>query len=78
MARQTVYIVQPYVGARGRLVEGVLREYGDEGRARQAGAALSAKRAGVLVLAVSCEPDFDQWDEPRVLAAYGETPRRVA
>lgn len=76
MARQTVYVVQPYVGE--RLVPGRPVEFGDCGEALRAGEALSTRRAGVIVAAVSCEPDFDQWDEPRVLAAYGTTPRRVA
>ncbi len=76
MARQTVYIVQPYVGA--RLVPGRLEEFGDRTEALRVGEALSARRAGVIVAAVNCEPDFGQWDEPRVLATYGRTPKRAA
>lgn len=78
MTRRTVYCVQPYAGASGRLIQCGLREFGDELAARREGETLSARRAGVLVFAVSGEPDFGTWEEPRILAAYGSTPMRVS
>ncbi len=72
---QTIYCVQTY-RRQGRQMEAAqLRQFADEAAAMSAGAALASRAAGVIVYALTGEPEADFWDEPRVLSQYGDTPR---
>lgn len=74
MSGTTIYCVQTYWKDRRRLNMGDLRQFKDEETARSSGERASRRQDGVVVYAMSGDPDMDFWDEPRVLAAYGETP----
>lgn len=74
MTVRTVYCVQSYGGAPGHLVAGKLRQFGTSTEALEMGKELSARAPGVLVFEVSGEPDFDSWEEPKILARHGRLP----
>lgn len=74
MPDTTVYCVQTYWRDRRRLNMGDLRQFMKEDEARSAGERSALRQDGVIVYALTGEPEFDYWGEPRVLATYGETP----
>lgn len=74
MAEITIYCVQTYWKDRRRLNSGDLRQFKDEPKARAHAERMSVRQDGVLLYALEGDPDMDFWDEPRVIAAYGETP----
>lgn len=75
---QTIYCVQAY-RRQGRQIEtGQLRQFADEAAARSAGEAIARRAAGVVVYAITGEPEADFWDEPRVLSQHGDLPMREA
>ncbi len=74
MAQTTIYCVQTYWKDRLRLNMGGLRQFTDERKARYHAERASLREDGVILYAVRGEPEFDHWEDPRVLAAYGETP----
>jgi hypothetical protein len=78
MAKETTYWVQPFrrAGA-ARLARGDLRRYETEARARRAGAAAARRLGGAVVFAVSGDPEFEHWEQPRHIASLGETPSVV-
>lgn len=74
MPRTTIYCVQTYWKDRLRLNMGGLRQFRKEIEARASGERASRRHDGVIVYALSGDPECEFWEEPRVLAAYGETP----
>lgn len=70
----TIYCVQAYWRDGRKLAQGVYREFDKEADARRAGEKAYANHAGVIVYAKEGEPEFDVWREPRLVAAFGETP----
>ncbi|MBD3817897.1 MAG: hypothetical protein IE912_03145 [Brevundimonas diminuta] len=71
---QTIYCVQTY-RRQGRQVEaGQLRQFAEETAAVNAGNALAPRVAGVVVYALTGEPEADFWDEPKLLFSHGATP----
>lgn len=74
MVMRTVYCVQPYRGSPGRFEPGVLHQFGTSAEALTVAAKMQASARGLLVFEVRGEPDFDFWEEPEVLAVYGDVP----
>lgn len=74
MSEITIYCVQTYWKDRRRLNMGDLRQFKDEGMARSSADRASKRQDGVVLYAITGDPDVDFWDEPVVLAAHGETP----
>ncbi|SPU44802.1 Uncharacterised protein [Brevundimonas diminuta] len=71
---QTIYRVQTYRRQGRRLEAGQMHQFADEAAARAAGISLSGKAAGVVVYAISGEPEADFWDEPMLLSRHGVAP----
>jgi hypothetical protein len=70
----TVYCVQSFWRDRHKLSAGRLRQYRDRDVALTAARALRVRDAGVVVFSVRGNPEADYWEEPRLLATFGETP----
>ena len=70
----TVYCVQSFWRDRRKLAAGRLRQFKNEADARMAGESASRRDAGVIVFAITGNPEADYWDEPRLLASYGDVP----
>lgn len=75
MALRTVFCVQTFSKKGRALATGPLRQYGSGAEALQKGEDLQSRNAGVLVYSVEGDPAFDYWDEPKVLASYGQVPQ---
>jgi hypothetical protein len=71
---QTIYCVQTYRRQGRQLEAGQLRQFADEATARTVGITLAGRAAGVVVYAISGEPETDFWDEPRLLSRHGDAP----
>lgn len=70
----TLYCVQTYWDARSKLAVGVLKECVTEEKALALGRRLARRHTGVVVFAVTGNPEADYWAEPLILAAHGRTP----
>lgn len=71
---QTIFCVQTYWRQGRRMEAGQLRQFAQEADARSVGKSLSGRMPGVLVYAITGEPEADFWDDPRVIARYGDAP----
>ena len=71
---QSIYCVQTYWRQGRRMEPGQLRQFAGEADARQVGKSLAVRMPGVLVYAITGEPEADFWDEPRLIARYGDAP----
>jgi hypothetical protein len=78
MADVTVFCVQTYCRASGRLELGALRQFTSAVQAEDAASALRPLVAGVVIYEVTGDPEFDNWGEPELFAAFGEVPRLAA
>jgi len=71
----TVYCVQAYWRDREKLARGRFRQFAKEEAAIGAGKAAAIRNAGVVVFSVSGHPEADYWEEPVVIATFGDVPR---
>ena len=74
----TIYCVETFWKSAKRWERAQLRQFGDESEARQTGKALSARMPGVLVYSVTGEPSADYWEDPAIIARYGDVPAEAA
>lgn len=75
MARTTVYCVQPFWRAGPtKLARGDLRQFMKEDQARRAGEAAARRMGGAIVYSVTGEPDYEQWDAPKLVVSIGQVP----
>ena len=74
MARKTIYCAQAFWRRDGRLWAGAVHEFLNAERALAGGEILALGATGAAVFSLTGEPDVDYWDEPVVLATFGETP----
>lgn len=74
MAAKTIYCAQPFWVRGGRYVAGQPLQFMTEERAREGAQALLTGSAGVAVFSVTGHPDIDLWDEPVMLATFGDVP----
>ena len=75
MARVTIFCVQPFWRAGpNKLAHGELRQFDREPAALRAGEATARRVGGALVYSVEGDPEFQQWEKPRLLASHGEVP----
>ena len=74
MARKTIYCAQAFWRPRGRLEGGQVHQFLDEGRALEGGEILAKSAPGAAVFSLTGEPDVDYWEEPKLLATWGDVP----
>lgn len=78
MAQVTYFVVLPFTRAkRGQLVEGQPLTAQSAEQARRMAERLSRQHDGVVAFSRSGDPDFGDWDDAVVLAAYGAVPPDV-
>lgn len=75
MARKTIYCAQAFWRRGGRLVGGEVRQFLNEDRARAGADILLTGADGVAVFSLEGHPDENLWDEPKMIALLGDTPR---
>lgn len=73
--RKTVYIAQAFHWIDGQLVPGEFFQYARPERAAAAGERLAGSAPGVAVFSLDGHPDTDAWEDPVILARYGDAPR---
>lgn len=78
MARKTIYCAQPFWRRQGRLEAGVVHEFHTSDRAMTGGEILAGSADGVAVFSLTGEPDVDYWDEPVMIAVFGDAPEAAA
>lgn len=74
MARKTIYCAQGFWRVRGRLEGGQVHQFLDEPRALEGGEIIARSAHGVAVFSLTGEPDVDFWEEPRMIATFGDVP----
>lgn len=68
------YIAQPVVRIGERLECGTARAFASAVDAEAVGAQLARHAVGVIVYELWGDPENEVWEEPEVLAVYGEVP----
>jgi len=74
MATKTIYCAQPFWRRPTGLYGGTVHQFMTEERALAGGEALFTGAHGVAVFSVEGYPDIDLWEEPKVIATFGEAP----
>jgi hypothetical protein len=74
MARKTIYCAQAFWRRGGRLQGGQIHQFLNAERAMEGGEILAAGADGAAVFSLTGEPDVDYWDEPVLLATFGNAP----
>jgi len=75
MARQTVFVVQPFIrDDRGRLVPDRPVTARDENDARLRAVSLKDKRAGVVAFSRTGDIETGEYDDAVIIAKYGAVP----
>lgn len=74
MSEKTLFFVQPYLVKRHKLVASGALTFRDHAEALEAGAAMAARRAGVVVMAQSYDPVCRIMTRPKVLRIHGKVP----
>ena len=74
MATKTIYCAQAFWRREGQLRGGQVHQFLNEERARLGGEALFTGAAGVAVFSVEGDPATDLWEEPRLIASWGDVP----
>lgn len=76
MIRKTIYCTQTFLRVGGRLVPAVLRQHLSAESAVDAATVLAKRKAGVAVFQLEGLPSADHWEEPKIIALFGEAPDR--
>lgn len=74
MARKTIYCAQPFWRRQGRLEAGTVHEFHTEERAMRGGEILARGANGAAVFSLTGDTDVDFWDEPVLIATFGDAP----
>jgi hypothetical protein len=74
MSEKTLYFVQPYVVRRSKLVASGALTFMHREEALATGEGLARRRAGIVVLAQSYDPERHTMMPPRVMRVYGRVP----
>lgn len=74
MGRKTIYCAQPFWRRQGRLEAGPAHQFLTEERAMIGGEILAGSADGAAVFSLTGEPDVDFWDEPVIIATFGDAP----
>jgi len=72
--RKTIYCAQAFWRRGGRLIGGEVYRFHTEERARRGAAALLTGNQGVAIFAVTGHPDEDLWNDPVMVATFGDVP----
>lgn len=73
-----IYCVETFWRNAGKLERGQLRQFAQPALAEATAKDLAERVPGVLVYSVTGEPAIDFWDEPEVIARYGDVPAEAA
>ena len=74
MAKKTIYCAQAFWRREGRLEAGTVHEFHTQERAVTGGEILAGSADGAAVFSLTGEPDVDFWDEPVLIATFGDAP----
>lgn len=74
MAAKTIYCARAFWWRQGRLWGGEVRQFLNEERAIAGAEALYTGAHGVAVFSVTGHPDVDLWEDPQLIATYGDVP----
>ena len=74
MSAKTLFFVQPYVVKHHKLVASGALTFLEAGEALQVGSEVARRRAGVVVMAQSYDPERQALSRPRVLHIHGRVP----
>lgn len=74
MARKTIYCAQAFWRRDRQLAGGEVYQFITKDRALKGGAILAGSADGVAVFSLTGEADVDFWDEPVLIATFGDTP----
>lgn len=77
MARKTTFYVQTFEKKGNRLIQAALREFKSADDAKQKGAYAAERHVGVLVYSIDADKDANDWDDPVMIANYGEVPEEA-
>lgn len=75
VSRLTVFCVQSYRAAEGRLQRDGYLQFTSATEAETAGERLSARADGVAITVMDGYPEADAWNEPELFASVGRIPR---
>lgn len=76
--RKTIYCAQGFWLRGGRLSGGEVYQFSTEERARLGADALLTGCDGVAVFSLDGYPDTDLWEDPVMIARFGEVPAMAA
>lgn len=71
---KTIYCAQAFWRRPTGLFGGTVHQFTNQDRALAGGQALFTGAHGVAVFSVEGYPDIDLWEEPKVIAAFGDVP----
>lgn len=74
MATKTIYCAKAFWWRQGSLWGGETHQFLNEERAIMGAEVLFSGAHGVAVFSVTGHPDIDLWEDPQLIAAYGDTP----
>lgn len=74
MAAKTIYCAQAFWRRPSGLFGGTVHQFMTKDRALAGGQALFTGAHGVAVFSVEGYPDVDLWEEPKIIATFGEVP----
>lgn len=78
MAAKTIYCARAFWWRGGKLKGGEVHQFLNEERAIAGAEALYTGAHGVAVFTVTGYPDVDLWEDPQLVAEYGEVPASTA
>lgn len=74
MARKTIYCAQGFWWRSGQLMPGQVHQFLDADRALEGAQILAVAADGASAFSLSGEPDVDFWEDPVLLASFGDAP----
>lgn len=74
MAAKTIYCAQAFWRRPSGLFGGTVHQFMTAERALAGGEALFTGAHGVAVFSVEGYPDIDLWEEPKIIATFGDAP----
>lgn len=70
----TFYCAQAFWRDRQKLAQGKFKQFRTEREATATAEIWAKRQVGVVVYAVTGNPEADYWNEPRIVATFGEVP----
>lgn len=74
MRRTMIYCAQAFWHREGRLVAGEVHQFSSAERAIAGCEILAQGSAGAATYSLTGDPEVDFWEEPQILATFGDVP----